>query len=734
LETSEIAKFIHGFNTAAVSVSVILAVYAVLLILGKALKWKASGKRLFFKAFCVASLVALALEATVFNYPFYLKYFAGPEVQTLDISPDNPNILRTTDGTVVEMQLEADTSSFNIVFKGLDRKITSVYTEVEYSDANLVTMAIRWKDEGDIVKLTKRLPKGLPHENYTVIQPKGKVSELTIMLLGTGNADAYVDIGTIALNKQIPFYFSGLRLLAVSFLFLAVFSFFNKKLRAGMSYYLFENKFNPASWKQNIAYVFTVVSLILFSWVCIYTTVYSLAQRSHVHDQLYNKYLVDAIIEGRTYITFPGATPERLLDAERPYDNEYRIANYELNKDWVWDWAWYKGKFYCYFGVVPAVILYVPYTIITGNYLSNHAGIFIFAAVAIVLLALLWRHCVQKYMPDSRFAFYLLSFLALFFASGLFCVLSFSRFYSIVQIAAYMFAIAGTLLLLKSVDSEKIDRLKLFFACLCFALIAGCRPNMIFASLLVPLVLWKHRSWKLLLFVSIPFIMVAIPLMMYNYIRFESVFEFGGQYSLTGGNQTVKGLLNPIGNAIKTLTCGAGYLFGPANFSMAFPYIGTIVPRTDNIILGISQGGAEFRLGMINFPIVFCLFYLFKNAVGQNKPKTFHIISTFLIIGIVILAVISTVMGFFSVRYIMDFATFIILPSLFCAYYWSDDKKSALPYKMRLKIIYILLAASIFVGLFLFVNGGISFTDILNIRNPVLFRYLESSLGVIRAF
>jgi hypothetical protein len=724
LETSEIAKFIHGFNTAAVSVFVIFAVCAVFVILGKALKRKTSGKRLFLKAFCVASLVALALEATVFNYPFYLKYFAGQEVKTLNSSPDNPNILRTTDGTVAELIVETGDSSIGLTFKGLNRKVTSIYIDLEFVNSDMVNIEFMWIDEESTRSFKKKIYKHFPHDNYAVIQPYGEISGLTVMFT---SANGTIAINHIVLNKQIPFYFSGLRLFVVSFLFFAVFLFFNKKLRARMSYYLFECKFNPASNKQNLAYVFAVVLLIIFSLACAYT---SLRPRELFQAFQYNKYLVDAFMEGRTWLDHR-ANVERLLSAERPYDINWLALNgYQANIDWVFDWAYYKGKHYCYFGAVPAVILYVPYKMITGDYLSNHAGVFLFTAIAVVLLALLWRYCVKRYMPDATFAFYLLSFLALFFASGQYATLRFPLFYAIVQSAAFMFAIAGILLLLKSVErNDKINRLKLFFACLCFALIVGCRPNMIFVSLLVPVVLWKRRSWKLLLFISIPYIIVAIPLMMYNYARFDSVFEFGANYNLTNGNMTAYHLLNPIGKIIKTLISSASFLFAPNEYSLRFPFV---IPKgPDGDILAGTFHVAETGGGIINFPIVFCLFYLLKNIFNKKTALSQEIsrmLFAFLIIAAAIIILNSFTVGFLR-RYTVDFAVFIILPSLWSAYYWCGDLNSAHSRTTRLKAVYVLLAASIFVGLFSFVPGVL-----LSPQNPVLYRYLECSLGVIREF
>jgi hypothetical protein len=101
-----------------------------------------------------------------------------------------------------------------------------------------------------------------------------------------------------------------------------------------------------------------------------------------------------------------------------------------------------------------------------------------------------------------------------------------------------------------------------------------------------------------------------------------------------------------------------------------------------------------------------------------------------LIIAAVIITFNSYVVGFAG-RFMLDMSAFIIIPSLFCAYYWcSPDTASttlSVSPAVRLKVTYVLIAASIFVGLFLFVNG----TDYMY-NDPALYRYLERSLGIFR--
>ncbi|MCL2220344.1 MAG: hypothetical protein FWB94_10745 [Chitinispirillia bacterium] len=727
-----IAVFVKYFNISATLIVAFFAICGVFALVRRNASPNIFRGRAFVQGFCVAALAAFAIEATVFNFPYYLKYFAGPELHTTELSPDAPGVILTSDGTRAELVFEEGSGGAKfpgVVFSGLDRSVTSVFSALDFGGYEMAVMSVSWTDEESTRGFSRLLYKHLPHENYTPLQPCGSVSELRVVFRPFGLAEnpetSKFGMLQVAVNKRIPLYFSGIRLLALSILFFAAVLLFHKKLRARAAWFLLEYRFDPASRKQALIYASAVVLLILFSWVCVYTSVGKI-HSNEVYQQ-YNKFLVDALMDGKVYLD--NGTPEKLLNEERPYDfNLMHAKGYAGPGGVMFDWAWYKGKHYCYFGVAPAVLLFVPYRLVTGSYLSNHAGVFLFSAIVVVLLAALWRFCVRKYMPDSRFAFFLLSFVTLYFASGLVGVLRFPLHYTMIQAAALMFSCAGVLLLLKSTENEKINRLKLFFACLCLALVAGCRPTLIFVSLFVPVILWKRRSWKLLMLVAVPYIMVAIPLCIYNYVRFDSVFEFGARYNWTIINVDAYGHINPIGKIIRFFVSSALYLFLPYRYSLYFPYV-EYAPSLSGMLFGsrlINEGGG----GLINFPIVFCLFYLFRNIFNKNMPKAFYVLLVSMVVAVITIMAGSLVIGYIW-RYTVDFAVYIIFPALFCAFYWCNDIHSVHQDKTRLKVVYFLLVVSTFVGLLAFVSGSSASPTH---SDPVLYRYLQYSLGLIRVY
>jgi hypothetical protein len=757
LDGAIISKSISVFNIIAVFFAGVCALCAVVSIIGRRVGLNFFTGRTVLLTFCAAALAAIGLEATLFNYPhYYSKYNGGPVVRLTKISSEDSTIFLTSDSTM------ANVVDGGVVFKGLNRRVASVFVNADYKESDWVQFCVEPTDKEGTRPVCKGLSKNSPLvENYLPVHAYGEVSDLKVTLISfeveksadsaktvdstqsvssAEGVDTTLSVGTakstdtskssdstkvktvgiakltgVALNTVIPLYFSGLRVLAISSLFFVIFLLSRREFRVRAAFYLFDYKFDPANKKQNLVYALSVAALILFSFICAYTSV----TEKEIQAQQYNKYLVDALIDGRADLE--AGNPEKLLKAERPYDLGWLMKNeYKPGEDWFGDWVYYKGKFYSYFGVVPALVLYVPYKLVAGNYLSNHGGIFLFAAVSIILLARLWRLLVKKYMPDARFMFYLLSFFTLFFASGLFCPLRFTRFYSIVSSAGFMFVIAGILLLFESVgDDKKADRSRLFFSCLCFALAVGCRPNLVFASLLVPFFLWKYRLWKHWPSIIVPYVLVAIPMCAYNYVRFGSIFEFGLKYNMTNLNVAAFNLATISEKIIRTYTAILSYLFNINTYSFFFPYV-ECHPVSKAIPVMTFY---DRCCGMINFPIVLSLFYFVKSIFQSEKPKMFYISSVFLAIAAIIIFVDSWVVGV-SGRYVIDFAFFIILPALFFAYGLCYDGRQS---HVRQKVIMAMLAFSIFVGLALFAT---QVTNDATPGDPVLFRYLQQSLGL----
>jgi hypothetical protein len=220
MENSTIVKLVERFS---VAIAIILAVGVVVAaVFGKKLR----GNVLAAWS-CVAVSIALVLEVAVFNYPFYLRYFAGPQIGITRVSETDSNVILTDDSGV-----KAELIDGGMRFDGLNGAVTSVFAEIEFKELETLKMLVKWTDEKGTRQCEKRIYKYMLRENYAALRTHGKISEFSIIFAPDANITTSFDVANLVLNKPIPFYFNGLRVFVMSLLFLMLFSLVNKNLRA----------------------------------------------------------------------------------------------------------------------------------------------------------------------------------------------------------------------------------------------------------------------------------------------------------------------------------------------------------------------------------------------------------------------------------------------------------------------------------------------------------------------
>ena len=221
MEIAKVAKLMEYLD---IALGIILASFVVIVVCVKKLR----GNVLFF-AFYVAVLSAFVLEGTAFNYPFYLRYFAGPQVGIKGMSDTNSNVITLTNGNHAEF-LE----SGGVRFGNLNMNITSLFVDVDYNNIETTKILVNYTKAGGVTReYAKRFYRYMPRENYVPLAIRGKVSEFTISFQPVViDSTSSFDVKNIVINKPIPFYFNGLRVFIISLLFFMLFSCVSKRLRA----------------------------------------------------------------------------------------------------------------------------------------------------------------------------------------------------------------------------------------------------------------------------------------------------------------------------------------------------------------------------------------------------------------------------------------------------------------------------------------------------------------------
>ena len=128
-----------------------------------------------------------------------------------------------------------------------------------------------------------------------------------------------------------------------------------------------------------------IIGVVLFATLLIVVCPMSLSPywtgqiQLYADKQQYDR-LGDALLQGHLYID-DGDIDPALEAMENPYDTEERK---KLGVRYHWDEAYYNHHYYMYFGVVPTIILFIPFKLLTGTALLAYQATQIFAAFTII--------------------------------------------------------------------------------------------------------------------------------------------------------------------------------------------------------------------------------------------------------------------------------------------------------------------------------------------------------------
>ncbi len=253
--------------------------------------------------------------------------------------------------------------------------------------------------------------------------------------------------------------------------------------------------------------------------------------------------MAEALLDGRLDIDYGDTAGLEKL--ENPYDPDERKQS---GVKYHWDHAYYDGHYYMYFGIVPVLLVFLPYRALTGVSLTTFRATQAFTALAIIGIFMLFYRLAKLFFNKISWTLYLSLSVA-------FSVMS--VWYATAEPALYCTAITSALALeiwslyffVWAVYGEKRENRQILLAAvgaLFGALVFGCRPTVALANILViPLlvVFIKQRKMSAKLFVklvlaALPYVVVGTLLMLYNYVRFDSPFEFGQAYQLTVADQS----------------------------------------------------------------------------------------------------------------------------------------------------------------------------------------------------
>lgn len=232
----------------------------------------------------------------------------------------------------------------------------------------------------------------------------------------------------------------------------------------------------------------------------------------------------------------------RLAALENPYDpTERKNSGARYN----WDYAFFEGKYYSYFGIAPIITVHAPIYALTGKLPNIPLTCLILAIAAVIATALAYREVVIRFIKKPNLWLFLLGLAGTVCASGVYLGVLCSDMYYVAVLSAQTFSMAFVALAVRSMREEKLwaRMLMLVLAALALTLTVWSRPTVALMCVAVfPLFIefiFKIRKDTLkdgLLTVgsfALPLIAGALAVMWYNNARFGSPLDFGANYQLT---------------------------------------------------------------------------------------------------------------------------------------------------------------------------------------------------------
>ena len=371
----------------------------------------------------------------------------------------------------------------------------------------------------------------------------------------------------------------------------------------------------------------------------------------------------DAFLKGQLDLDIDFDT-EELEKLENPYDY-YARKTENLRTGTIWDRAYYNGKFYSYFGVVPVLLCYVPICLITGYMPGDGivSALLTAYAIAAMICALIGMAKYFKLKTSTTSFFLAIPTLC---TASLVYVLNVhpSMYYSAVISGIAFLALTLFFSFMAGCEERTVRRrVYLVLAGVSAVLVVGSRPNLIvFVLMLVPLYLHlffgeKRRvSAKIFDFVSvaIPVLAGAAAIMWYNAARFSSPLDFGSSYQITFADMSYQGI-----EFFKFFPALYHYFIQPPAFTGCFPYID--IASND---LGVYRGYHYIfgSVGALSFPVTWGVFGSGVSSKG-DKVKKYTLICA--VAAAVIVAFADFCMAGVHIRYMGDIMFPLALVGIF---------------------------------------------------------------------
>ena len=640
-------------------------------------------------------LVTLVLEVYLFNCNSFRMVFKHYN----KVSYDKNNMILN------DMEYNEENDVYRITgaeprieILNINNEIATIKTDIDVVNLDEIKYQICYTDMTS--KNYRALPEKVLSQNYErskyiACYLSGESNKILINITCVQNGQ--IKINNIIINEKIPFNFSITRVLLIALTSIFIYSLTTNEI--------FKKPFSEDNKRQLIC-----IDVITFALIII---VFAISITSALDNDFYSNY-TDSLLKGK--LTLDTEPSEELKALENPYD-----ATQRRNVRYIWDAAFYNNSYYVYFGILPQLIMFIPIKLLFRFNLPIYSGVLIFSILLINNLKNIMCLLYKKWFKNVSFSYLVLSIIGVISGSLIFWINRRPEMYELVLCAGLAFSTAGISSMLQAIEEEnKIKYRQLCLSAIYLALAVACRPNHLLVSLLfIPIIIkilkenWreKNKLIKTIAIIAIPYLIVGILLMIFNYIRFDNPFEFGTSYQLTVNdmrNVKYRLLTLPVGIFTQLfklpVTTNSYPFFVHQNSTIHFfgyYYV-------ESLVCGL------FVLNPINYILLFLI-----GLKKKIKEKEAYKFICYMVLVAFIICIIDIALAGTLQRYSMDYAWILNIASYLTIFIIVSNIKSLEIKEYIYKIIIAITMFMFFINLF--VGGIISESFALKRTNPELY-------------
>lgn len=677
--------------------------------------------------------VAVLLDVLVFNIRFFQSssYEEIPFGASHTLSVEGGIV--NEDGTIM---LDEDSAAIKLHVGKIDGHLENVRIDVEgidkatsydyYNEIGVYDVKVSVQDEAlhekmndngetqlenGIYDLTeKKVLHSVPDSQYIWLETFGKTSDIEILITPQPDDTRSLKINDLTFNATKPFKLSPYRI-SVSFFILSIIYIF-----------LFEKSIwnedciTYKRWKVILPIIVLCLSAVfIFTWDSL---------NMMLKDPAFDEYATLArALAGKNVSLGNASNIVKELEGSTVF---WRMGSNEV----MFDHAMYNGKYYVYFGILPCLIFFLPYYLVTGKDMINSVPVAILCLTIVSELYILMGMIIRRYYRKTPYAARWLMTLAMICGMYLPLYMSIPDHYMIAIASGVALTLAGGMCWMHAWknDGKVMIRFLALGACL-FAAVSLCRPTLLLMGIAWFMVmiylkraeiakLKKSEFIKSMFAIAIPYAAFASICMYYNYIRFDSPFDFGADKNMTTIPFTSGSPYLPYMIA-RTLY---EYLFSIPKYTSGFPFIiyedWKQLFESASALAVIKPTGGIFITSPVLWCMLLCIAY--RKRIHEKKLSVLMLATLATGMFLMIYAVVFT--GNAADRYMMEFSFILFICAFTGIMEFYADAKEKLPEKtlnMIMSVVICLLLISVFYGILQLFTGKTGYG--MKFGNPDLY-------------